>query len=147
MPTPKTIGRVTANILLRYTALRASLRISQITMNPPMQEIYAGVREYLRAVRAGNPKQVRRVLRNHRSLLEEEETLLAPIYFQKPDVARAVMEEVSRLFGRRRFHHQGLYGLLHWFGEARTKELERAVLRFLRHRRSDMRYIALNVLT
>jgi hypothetical protein len=112
-----------------------------------MWEFYAWVREYLRAVRAGNPEKVRRVLRKHRSLLEEEETLLAPVYFQKPEVAQVVMEEVFRLFGRRRFYHQGLYGLLHWFGEARAKELERDVLGFLRHRRSNMRSIALNVLT
>lgn len=113
-----------------------------------MWELYSRVRsEYLRAVRGGNPDKVRRVLRKNRSLLEEEETLLAPIYFLKPDVVRVVVEEVSRLFGRDRFYHRGLYGLLHWFGEAQTKELERDVLRFLRHRRSDMRYIALNVLT
>ena len=112
-----------------------------------MWEFYAGVREYLRAVRAGNPEKVRRLLRKNRSLLEEEETLLAPVYFQKPEVAQVVTEEVFRLFARRRFYHRGLYGLLHWFGEARTKELERDVLGFLRHRRSNMRYIALNVLT
>ncbi|MBM3471539.1 MAG: HEAT repeat domain-containing protein [Armatimonadetes bacterium] len=112
-----------------------------------MWEFYVWVREYLRAVRAGNPDKVRRLLRKHRSLLEEEETLLAPIYFQEPEVARVVMEEVFRLFGRRRFYHHGLYGLLHWFGEAGTKELERDVLRFLRHPRRNMREIALSVLT
>jgi hypothetical protein len=112
-----------------------------------MWEFYVWVREYLRAVRAGSPDKVRRLLRKHRSLLEEEETLLAPIYFQKPEVGQAVMEEVFRLFRRRRFYHHGLYGLLHWFGEARTKELEPDVVRFLRHPRQNMREIALSVLT
>ncbi len=112
-----------------------------------MREFYAWIREYLRAVRAGNPERVRRVLREHPKLLEEKETLLAPIYFQMPEVAEVVMEEVFRLFRRRRFYHEGLYGLLHWFGEARMKEMEPDVLRFLRHRRNDMRSIALSVLT
>jgi len=112
-----------------------------------MWEFYAWVREYLRAVRAGNPEKVRRVLRMHRRLLEEEEALLAPIYFQKPEVAKVVMEEVFRLFRKRQFYHNGLYGLLHWFGEARMKELEPDVLRFLRHPRRNMREIALSVLT
>jgi len=68
-----------------------------------MWEFYAWVREYLRAVRAGNPDKVRGVLREHPRLLEEEETLLAPIYFQVPKVAAVVMEEVFRLFRRRQF--------------------------------------------
>lgn len=112
-----------------------------------MWEFYVWVREYLRAVRAGDPEKVRRLLRKHQRLLEREETLLAPIYFQKPKVAQVVLEEVFRLFGRRRFYHEGLYGLVHWFGEARMKELEPDVLRFLWHSRHNMREIALSVLT
>lgn len=112
-----------------------------------MWEFYRWVRDYVRAVRAGDVARVKRIVRKHRILLEEEETLLAPIYFGKPDVAQFIVGKLLRKFRNRKFYHHGLYGLIHWFGEADVKELERDVLRCLQHRRENMRYTALNTLT
>lgn len=89
-----------------------------------MWEFYRWVRDYPHAVQAGNITRVRRLIRTHRALLQEEETLLAPIYFGKPDVMQVVVEELLRAFRNPGFYHHGLYGLIHWFGEARTLNLE-----------------------
>jgi len=104
-------------------------------------------RAYLKAVRANDTKAALRLLRRYPDVLKDAEALLAPIYFGRPDVAKAVVDALTVAFRRREFYHGWLYELIHWFGEAEYREVERDVVRFLSHPHHSVRYIALNVLT
>ncbi len=122
-------------------------RANQCGAGDTVAGFYQTERAYLRAVRAGDLNRVRAILRRHAKLLNEEETLLAPIYFHRPEITDDVIVRLIRAVARNQVSNFGLRRLIHWIGGARLTQLEPEILQFLKHPNREIRAEALSVLS
>ena len=112
-----------------------------------MAGYYEAERAYLKAVRAGDLGAARAVLRSHPKLLDEEATLVAPIYFRRPEITDEVAVRLTRALTRDRIVSFSLRRLIQWIGDARLTQLEPEILRLVKHPHSEIRWAALHVLS